>query len=497
MKNITKILAAAVLGAAAGLASPALAGPGDNSVNLGMVLEPPSLDPTAGAAAAIDEITYANVFQGLTRFAEDGSIVPDLAKSWDISNDGLTYTFHLQSGVTFQDGAKMTADDVKFSLDRATAPDSTNAQKALFADIKDVAVVDPLTVRVTLKQPNGSFLFNMAWGDAEIVSPKTARDNATHPVGTGPFMFKNWVKGDHVTLVRYPGYWGSAPKIDSVTFKFISDPTAAFAAMMSGDLDVFPNFPAPENLAQFKADPRFKVVVGSTEGETIVAMNNGKKPFDDIKVREAVAHAINRKAVIDGAQFGYGTPIGSHFAPQNPAYVDLTGMSKYDPDLSKKLLEEAGYPDGFKTTLKLPPPSYARRGGEIIAAELRKVGIDARIVNVEWAQWLQSVFKDKDYDLSIVSHTEPMDIGIYARDDYYFNYHSAAFRKIMDELTATTDPKKRTELLQQAQKRLAEDCVNAFLFELPKLGVASADLMGLWKNQPTQANDMTAVYWKK
>ena len=495
MKSIAKIATAAI--ATLILAGPAFAGPDDNSINVGMVLEPPNLDPTDGAAAATDEVTYANVFQGLTRFAESGAIVPDLAKSWDISRDGTTYTFHLQSGVTFQDGTKMTADDVKFSLERALAPNSTNAQKALFEDIKDVTVVDPTTVKVTLKQPDGSFLFDMAWGDAEIVSPKTAKGNDTHPVGTGPFMFKEWVKGDHVTLVRNPHYWGTPAKVDKITFKFISDPTAAFAAMMSGDLDLFPNFPAPENLAQFKADPRFKVIVGSTEGETIVAMNNGKKPFDNLKVREAVAHAIDRKAVIDGAMYGYGTPIGSHFAPQNPAYIDLTGMSKYDPALSKKLLAEAGYPNGFKTTLKLPPPAYARRGGEIVAAELRKVGIDARIINVEWAQWLQGVFKNKDYDLTIVSHTEPMDIGIYARDDYYFNYHSAAFKKIMADLKKTTDPKKRTELLQDAQKQIAKDCVNAFMFELPKLGVANANLMGVWKNEPTQANDMTAAYWKK
>lgn len=497
MKTMVRIMAAAVLCAAAGMAAPALASEADNSVTVGMVLEPPGLDPTSGAAAAVDEVTYANVFQGLTRFAEDGSIIPDLAKSWDISKDGLTYTFHLHDGVTFQDGTKMTADDVKFSLERATAPGSTNAQQELFADIKNVTVIDPLTVKVTLKKPEGNFLFNMAWGDAEIVSPKTARTNATHPVGTGPFMFKDWVKGDHITLVKNPHYWGKPVKLDKVTFKFISDPTAAFAAMMAGDVDVFPNFPAPENLAQFKADPRFKVIVGSTEGETIVAMNNGRKPFDNIKVREAIAHAINRKAVIDGAMFGYGVPIGSHFAPQNPAYIDLTGLSKYDPELSKKLLKEAGYPNGFKTTLKLPPPSYARRGGEIVAAELRAVGIDAKIIDVQWAQWLQNVFKDKDYNLTIVSHTEPMDIGIYARKNYYFNYHSAAFDKIMAELNNTTDPKKRTQLLQEAQKRLAEDYVNVFMFELPKLGVANADLMGLWKNEPTQANDMTGVYWKK
>ncbi len=152
-------------------------------------------------------------------------------------------------------------------------------------------------------------------------------------------------------------------------------------------------FPAAETLEQFKSDPRFQVIVGNTEGKTILAMNNGKKPFDNIKVREAVAHAINRKEIIDGAMFGYGTPIGTHFSPQNPDYVDLTGQSNYDPEKSKALLKEAGYPNGFTVSLKLPPPPYARKGGEIIAAELAKVGIKAEISNVEWAQWLEQVFK--------------------------------------------------------------------------------------------------------
>ena len=210
-----------------------------------------------------------------------------------------------------------------------------------------------------------------------IVSPATADGNKTKPVGTGPFKFSQWVQGDRIELVRNPDYWGEPAKLDKVTFKFISDPTAAFSAMMAGDVDAFPNYPAPENLAQFAADPRFQVLVGSTEGETILAMNNARKPFDDIRVREAVAHAIDRKAIIDGAMFGYGTPIGSHFAPHNPAYEDLTGLSAYDPEKSKALLAEAGLKDGFKTTLALPPPSYARRGGEIVASQLRAVGIEA------------------------------------------------------------------------------------------------------------------------
>jgi peptide/nickel transport system substrate-binding protein len=495
MKQIMRLMTTVGAIALAGALSPAFAA--NTSITVAMQLEPPNLDPTGGAAAAIDEITYANIFQGLTRFTSTGEVVPDLAKSWEISDDGLTYTFHLQTGVKFHDGTDFDASDVKFSLDRARAKDSTNAQKGLFADIAAVDVVDPATVKVTLSKPNGSFLFNMAWGDADIVAPESAATNATKPIGTGPFKFVDWVKGDHVEMVKFDGYWGTPVKLEKATFKFISDPTAAFSAMMAGDVDMFPGFPAPENLAQFQADPQFQVLVGSTEGETILAMNNGKKPFNDIKVREAVAHAINRKELIDGAMFGYGTPIGTHFAPHNPAYVDLTGMSNYDPELSKKLLAEAGYPDGFTVSLKLPPPSYARRGGEIIASELAKVGIKAEITNVEWAQWLSQVFKGKDYDLTIVSHTEPMDIGIYARDDYYFDYHSDAFKKIMADLNDTTDPAKRTELLQAAQKQIAGDYVNGFLFEYPALTVAKAGLQGLWKNAPTQAIDLTGVSWKE
>ena len=463
---------------------------------LGVRLEPPNLDPTAGAAAAIDEVVYANIFEGLTRIGPDGSVLPALATSWEISEDGLTYTFDLADGVTFHDGTSFTADDVVFSFERAMAPESTNAQKGLFEPIETVEAVDPGTVRITLKRPTGNFLFNLGWGDAVIVAPESAETNATNPIGTGPFKFAEWAKGDRVDLVRNPDYWGTPARLDKATIKFIGDSTAAFAALMAGDVDGFPIYPAPENLPQFEADPRFAVVVGSTEGETILSTNNKKAPFDNLKVRQAIAHALDRNAIIDGAMFGYGTPIGSHFAPHNPAYMDLTGTYAHDPEKARSLLAEAGYPDGFKATLKLPPPSYARRGGEIIAAQLREVGIDLELINLEWAQWLEQVFKQKDYDLTIVSHTEPMDIGIYARDGYYFQYEDAAFKALMDQLAETADPAARTEILKQAQRKIAEDAVNGYLFQLAKTGVWDAKIKGLWQNAPIQANDLTAVYWE-
>ena len=216
------------------IAGPALAAP--DAITLGMVLEPPNLDPTAGAAAAIDEVVYANLFEGLTRFGPDGSVQPALARSWDVAEDGLSYTFHLVEGAQFHDGSAFDAEDVKFSLDRARAEDSANAQKALFAGIEAVEVLDPATVKVMLKAPDGAFPFKMAWGDAVIVAPESVAEAATHPVGTGPFAFADWVQGDHVTLAAFDGYWGDKPALTKATFRFISDPTAAFAAMMAGEV---------------------------------------------------------------------------------------------------------------------------------------------------------------------------------------------------------------------------------------------------------------------
>jgi peptide/nickel transport system substrate-binding protein len=397
----------------------------------------------------------------------------------------------------FHDGTTMDARDVKFTLDRAREEDSQNAQKALFDGIESVEVVDDLTVKVVLKVPNGNFLFNMAWGDAVIVAPESIGDIKMKPVGTGAFRFENWVQGDRISLARNPDYWGEPAKLERATFKFISDPTAAFAAVMAEDVDAFGGFPAPENLPQFEADPRFQVLVGSTEGETILSINNKLPPLDNMIVRKAIAHAIDRQAIIDGAMFGLGTPIGTHFAPHNPDYVDLTGNSDYDPQLARDLLAEVGYPDGFKTTLKLPPPSYARRGGEIIAAQLREVGIETEITNLEWAQWLEEVFRGKDYGLTIVSHTEPFDIGIYARPDYYFQYDSSAFQELNATLEAETDPAKRSDLLAQMQTMIAEDYVNGYLFQLATPTVANARIRGLWKDAPTQATDLTGVYWEE
>ncbi|MBP2229930.1 peptide/nickel transport system substrate-binding protein [Azospirillum agricola] len=463
---------------------------------VGMALEPPHLDPTAGAAAAIKEVTYANLYEPLTRIDAEGNVVPGLARSWTVSDDGLTYRFTLRPGVRFHDGTACDSADVKFSLDRARAADSVNAQKAYFAPIASVETPDPATVVVTLSRPDGLFLFHMASGDAAIVAPESAAANKQKPVGTGPFKFERWVAGDRVVLVRNPDYDGPKPALERVSFRFISDPAAQVAALKAGDVDAFTLFSTYEALPEFRNDPKFTVTVGTTEGETILSTNNARKPFDDVRVRRAMAHAIDRPTLIEGVLYGNGVAIGSHFPPHRAGYVDLTGMYPYDPKKARALLAEAGYPDGFETTLRLPPPPYARRGGELIAAMLAEVGIRARTEPMEWAAWLEKVFKGKDYDLTMIAHTEPLDIDVYGRADYYFNYGNDRFKAVEEELNRSQDPARRNALYGEQQRILAEDAVNGFLFMLPSITVQNAKLAGMWVNRPIQANDVTGVSWK-
>ena len=448
-------------------------------VILGLQMEPPILDPTVAAAAPINEVVYGNVFEGLARFGRDGTPEPELAASWDIAADGQSYVFHLRSGVRFHDGTPFDAQIARYALDRARAVDSTNPQKQGLAAIRAVEVVDALTLRLRLSRRSSSLLSTLALGALVMVAPSSTATNPLHPVGTGPYRFLGWRRGDAVELERNPDYWGRPARIPRVVFKFIGEPAAAYAALMAGDIDAYPNYPSPENLAQFKADPRFGVFVGTSEGETVLAINNRKGPLNNLLVRQAISHALDRQAIIDGAMYGYGEPIGSHFPPAGLAYVDLTGRYPHDEARARELLAEAGYAEGFALSLKLPPTPYARRAGEIVAAQLARIGIRVGIENIEWGQWLDQVFTRHDFDLSIVNHAEPFDYVIYGRDDYYFGYSSPRFKALLAQLEDATGEADQRFLLRQIQSRIADDAVNGFLFQYPKLGVWDARLKGM------------------
>ena len=467
------------------------------SVTLAMVLEPPGMDPTIAPAAAIGEVVHYNVLEGLTKINVDGTVTPLLAESWSMEPDGKSYTFKLRKGVKFHDGEAFDAADVKFSFERARDDKSTNkAKKAVFDNIARIDTPDAYTVILTLNNADGNFLFRMGENTAVILDLKSAAGAATKPIGTGPFTFDDWKKGSSVTLGQWAGYRDAkAVKVKRVTFRFINDPAARVAALLAGDIDGVPRLDAPQAVRQLQADPRFVVTLGSTAGKGIMSINNKKKPFDDVRVRRALMHAIDRKAFIDGVLEGLGKPIGSHFAPTDAGYIDLTGAYPYDPERAKALLKEAGVATPLAVTLTLPPPQYARKGGEVLAAQLAKVGVIAKIENVEWAQWLGGTFKG-NFDLTVINHVEPLDYMQYANTGYYWGYDSKALRDLAAKHAATVNAKERAKLFADLQRLITADAVNAFIFNPAQVSVARKGLKGLWSSSPIFANDMAAVSWQ-
>ena len=495
MFNRRTLLAGA---AAAGLPLAAIsqssAQPKKDSVTLAIALEPPGLDPTAGAASSIAEIVLYNLFETLTKINADGSVSPLLAESWEVSPDLKTYTFRLRKGVRFHNGEPFNAEAVKFSFERAGGDKSTNKDKPTFAKLA-TRVVDEHTVVVINQDIDPDFLFVLGQATAVIVEPRSAATNATQPVGTGPYQLDNWRKGALVTLAAWPGF--RAPqgiRIRRATFRFISDPAAQVASLLAGDVDVFPRV-TPRSVSQFKNNPRFQVVVSSSRAKTILAINNGRKPLNDVRVRRAIAAAIDRKVIIDGAGDGYGIPIGSYYVPTAFGYVDTTGINPYDVEKAKALLAEAGVKTPLQLTVTLPPTPYARQGGEVIAAQLAKIGIVARLQNVEWAQWLSGTYANKNYDLTLISHVEPFDLGNFAKPDYYWNYHSEQFNQLWEKIKSTPRPADRARLLGDAQRLLARDAVHGFLYTPQWVSVVHKNLRGLWKDMPIFVNDLSAFSW--
>jgi peptide/nickel transport system substrate-binding protein len=489
------ITSAASIAALSALPLAATAQAKKDAITLAMTLEPPGLDPTAGAASAIAEIVLYNLFETLTKINSDGTVSPLLAQSWEVSPDLKTYTFTLKKGVKFQNGEPFNAAAVKFSFERAGSEKSTNKDKRTFASMERVAVIDEHTIVILNKSLDPDFLFLMGQATAIIVEPKSVETNATRPVGTGPYQFSAWNKGASIMLTKWDSYRNAAAiKLKKVSFKFISDPAAQVAALLAGDVDAFPRV-TPRSVAQFKTNAKFQVVVSGSRAKTILAINNKKKPLDDVRVRRAIAAAIDRKAVIEGAGDGYGVPIGSHYVPGAFGYVDTNGINPFNIEKAKALLAEAGVQLPLELSLKLPPPPYARQGGEIIAAQLAKIGIIAKIENVEWAQWLSGTYTNKNYDLTIISHVEPFDLANFAKPGYYWGYESPQFVALFDKIQNSPRAADRAKLLGNAQRMLANDAVHAFLYQPQWVTVANKNLKGLWKDMPIFVNDVSALSW--
>lgn len=461
--------------------------------------EPPGLDPTGNTAAAIDRVVFSNIFEGLIKVNSKGEFIPGLATKWAVSPCGKTYTFNLRKGVKFHNGESFNAQIAKWNIERAKDKSTINPHPEYFSGIVKIDIPNDYTLKLTLKDVDALFIAHMAEGDAVMLPMKGYENTKSNPIGTGPFKFVKWARGDRVEMVRFNGYWNTElPYLDKVTFKFIGDASAQIAALKAGDIDVIGYIAAPESAMEMSRDKRFKVFSGTTTGEVIMSTNNKAKPFDNKLVRQAMACAIDRQAVVDLVMFGYGTPIGSHWSPSTPYYVDLTGKFPYNPKKAKELLKKAGYPNGFDATIKLPAIySYSKRAGEVIADMLGKVGIKLKIEIVEWGQWIERIFKKKEFQLTMIGHVEAWDIGIYANPKYYFQYDSQEFRDAYAKALKAPNEAEKSKWFGRCQEIIAEDAVNGYMFSAPSLPVMKAGVMGWWENYPTIALDCTQVWLKQ
>ena len=460
--------------------------------------EPPGLDLTASPASAIAAVVHYNVQECLVKVDRSGKLVPWLADRW-YTTDSKNYTFFLKKGVHFHNGREMKAADVKFVLERAANPETKHPFQKRYEIIREIIVKDDYTVSIALKEVNANFLLEMA-RQGSVIYPREAVDTLkSAPIGTGPFTVADWVRGDRIVLAKNKDYHVKGlPHLDKVTFRFIPDPNSALAALKSGDIDVSAFGLGPENVIDLKKDPRFQVILGDTTNDVILAMNNSRKPYSDKRVRLAITHAINKEEVLKGAMFGLGRILGSNVDPLNPYFVDMSKAVPYDPAQAKKLLAEAGYPNGFDAVLRVSPQYYYTvRTGEVLVSQLAKVGIKVKIEQIEWGQWLSQVYKDANYDLTIIGHAEPWDIGNYANPGYYFRWDNKDFQALYRESEQTVDDKKRREQFARLQKMMADEAPVVWLYMHPRLVVTKKGVTGIWKDLPISSMDLIEVAWQR
>jgi peptide/nickel transport system substrate-binding protein len=456
--------------------------------------EPPGLDLTATPASATAAVVFYNVQESLVKVDKHGKIVPWLAERWH-TTDSKNYTFFLKKGVRFHNGREMKAADVKYVIDRAMNPETKHPAPVNFKSIGELIVKDDYTITIALKETNANFLLYMA-RSGSVVYPREAVDTMkSAPVGTGPFTVQDWVRGDRIVLKKNPEYHVKGPpKVDRVVFRFIADPNAVQAALKAGDIDASLFGLGPEHVVEMKKDARFQVVTGDTTNDVILAMNNSKKPYADVKVRRAMTHGINKPDVLKGAMFGMGKILGSNVDPLNPYYLDLAGAMPHDPAKAKKLLAEAGYPNGFDTVLKVSPQYYYTvRTGEILTDQLKKVGVNVKIEQIEWSNWISRVWREAEYDLTIIGHAEAWDISNYANPKYYYRYDSKKFQDLFQKSEITLDDKARREQYAQMQKMLVEDAPAVWLYMHPRLVVAKKGVTGIWKDLPVPSADLSEI----
>lgn len=490
------VLAVVLVGAcSAGSGSPSMrgtAGSGADALTVGLVAEPVSLDFTTSDGAAIPQVLLYNVYETLVKLDQNGDIKPALATSWEVSDDRRTYTFELTSTAKFTNGRPFTAKDAVFSINRVK-DDWTTSLKSAMDVVADAKAVSDTELQVTLKQPSNGWLYKMTTRIGAMMTESGVADLATKPVGTGPYVLGTWNRGDSITLEANRDYWGTKPHFGRVALKYFKDATALNNAMLTGTIDVIGTVQAPESLRQFENNPKYEVIQGTTNGEVVLSFNNGRAPLNDLKVRQAVRYAIDHRALLDTCWAGYGTLIGSMVPPTDPWYEDLTGLYPHDLAKARALVAETGV---GKQTLRLRIPSlpYAVSCGQVVKSQLEQAGFTVALDQLEFpAAWLTTVYKDADYDLSIIAHVEPRDLGaVFGNPSYYTRYDNKTVQEDLARADRGT-PEEQVTYMKRAARTLSEDAAADFLFLLPNLIVADKGVTGLPKNAIAESFDLSAL----
>jgi len=469
-------------------------GSGDTNQKLtvGLVAEPASLDFTKTDGAAIPQVLLYNVYEGLVKLNNDGKVIPDLAKSWKVSTDGLTYTFDLVEGAKFSNGQAFSAEDAAFSIDRVKTDWTISLKKSMDV-VKDAKATSPTQLEVTLSHPSNDWLYRMTTRVGAMFS-KTGIDKlATVPIGTGPYTLKTWKRGDSISLQRNDAYWGTKPFFQTVDFKYFKDPTALNNALLTGTINVIGTVQAPESLTQFTSNAKYQVIEGTTNGEVVLSFNNSKAPFTDKRVRQAARYAIDHKALVDTCWAGRGMLVGSMVPPTDPWFEDLTGIYTHDVAKAKSLLTDSGK-SGVSLRLRIPNLPYAVSCGQVVKSQLEQAGFKVNLDQLEFpAAWLTTVFKNADYDMSIITHVEPRDMGaVFGNPEYYTRYNNPAFQQALKAADEGTQA-QQVEEMKKAARLLSEDAAADWLFLLPNLMVADKGITGLPKNAIAESFDLSPL----
>jgi peptide/nickel transport system substrate-binding protein len=461
---ISAIAASAViLSACTGTAEPESTAPvgdpdPDATLQVGLVLEPTNLDIRHTSGAAIEQILIDNIYEGLVSRDEENQIVPRLASDYEVSDDGLTYTFTLNEGITFHNGTALTSADVVSSYE-AVRTDATLQGNAEFASVASITAPDPTTVQIVLAEPNQNFLFSLTGPAGLVFQTGDATDLKTAENGTGPFTLSRWNKGSTITFARYDAYWGEPAGVAEVEFQYIPDFTAGVNTALDGGVQVLTA--VDPNLApQLEDSGDFTLTTGRTTDKATLAFNNAKAPLDDVRVREALRLAIDHEGLVEAV--GAGSTLYGPIPELDPGYEDLSDVISYDPEKAKELLKEAGQED-LELTLTIPS-FYGTTVPKVLISDFQKVGVTLKVDSVEFPTWLEDVYTNHDYDLSFVLHVEPRDFGNFADPEYYFGYDNSEVQDLYSKALAEVDPDESAKLLAQAARIVSEDHAADWLY---------------------------------